>query len=86
MTEKPRIEPALKVDSGFKINLLCLQDPNLTEEQRLSIAIMVKESLERGVRILERNKNPHLALTLSREEQDFINQFLPEGEKLSLFK
>ena len=85
MDKKQRIEPALKVDSGFKINLLCLEDNTITEEQRLSIARMVKESIERGQRILARNQNKHLALTITKAEQDFINRFLPEEEHLKIF-
>lgn len=79
-----REEPALKVDNGFKINMICLQDEETSPEQKHSIALMMKESLERAQRIIQRNDNPHLQLTLTKEEQDFINGFLKEGEKIDL--
>lgn len=84
MAEKKRIEPALKIDSGFKINILCLNDESIEMEQKRSIAMMIKESLERGMRILERNQNQHLAISLSKEEQDFVNQFLPADQQIKL--
>lgn len=77
-------EKALKVDNGFKINMICLADEATSDKQKLSIARMMKTSLERTQRIIERNANPHLKLTLSVEEQDFINQFLPADEQLKL--
>lgn len=77
-------EKALKVDNGFKINILCLQSDEISLEQKQSIAQMMKASLERAQRILERKQNPHLHITLSKEEQDFINQFLPPDEQLNV--
>lgn len=79
-----REERALKVDSGFKINMICLQDEDTSAEQKHSIALMMKESLERAQRIINRNDNPHLKLILTKEEQDFINGFLEEEEKIQL--
>jgi hypothetical protein len=84
MQDKEKIEPALKIDTGFKINILCLKDEEITMEQKESIALMIKASLERGHRILERNQNQHLAISLSKEEQDFINQFLPAEQHIKL--
>lgn len=79
-----RKELALKIDNGFKINMICLQDEDTSPEQKHSIALMMKESLERAKRIIERNDNPHLQLILTKEEQDFINSFLNEEEKMQL--
>jgi hypothetical protein len=84
MEKEKRIEPALKIDSGFKINVLCLQDDDISAEQKTSIALHIKESLERSKRILERNKNPHLGLSITHEEQAFINKFLPADEQLNI--
>jgi hypothetical protein len=84
MEKEKRIEPALKIDSGFKINVLCLEDDDISMEQKMSIALHIKESLERSKRILERNQNPHLGLSITPEEQAFINKFLPADEQLKV--
>jgi hypothetical protein len=84
MQENNKIEPALKIDTGFKINILCLEDEEITMEQKESIALMIKASLERGHKIIARNKNHNLAISLSKAEQDFINQFLPADQHIKL--
>lgn len=84
MEDKIRQERALKIDNGFKINLLSLESDEITPEQKESIAMMMKASLERAKRIIERNQNPHLGITISKEEQDYINQFLPPDQQLNV--
>ncbi len=77
-------EKALKIDNGFKINILCLESDEINLEQKQSIALMMKASLERAEKILARKQNPHLQITISKEEQDFINTFLPADQQLKV--
>ena len=84
MNDKIKKEPALKVDNGFKISMLCLESDQTTEEQKLSIARSVKSSLERAKRIIAKSSNSRLFMNISKEEQNFVNQFLPADEQLNV--
>jgi hypothetical protein len=82
MNEQVRKERGLKVDNGFKITLLCLGSDDTSPEQKLGIARGIKTSLERAKKIIAKGRNPRLFLNISKEEQAFVNQFLPDDEQI----